>query len=86
MFQEEKNFNIRISLEAHFPEDYDGDDDGQAWLHDWEARVKPDVVKSIFTTLRKFPSWSAHVRNRGIAQTEEIEISLVKDYSNPTHS
>ena len=86
MFQEEKSFNIRFSLEAHFPEDYDGDDDGQAWLHDWEARVKPDVVKSIFTTLRKYPSWAAHVRNRGMAQTEEIEISLVKDYSNPTPS
>ena len=66
-----------------FPEDYEGDEDGHAWLHDWETRVKPDVIKSIFTTLRKFPSWSAHVRNRGIEQTEEIEISLVKDYSKP---
>jgi len=86
MYQEEKTFNVRFSLEAHFPEDYEGEDDAYAWLHDWEGRVMPEVLKSIFTTLRKFPSWSARVRNRGMAQTEEIEISLVKDYSKSADS
>jgi len=86
MYQEEKTFTVRFSLEAHFPEEYDGEEDAHAWLHDWETRVMPDVLKSIFTTLRKFPSWSARVRNRGIAQTEEIEISLVKDYSKSANS
>lgn len=81
MYHEEKTFNVCFSLEARFPDDYEGDDDAHAWLNDWETRVMPDVLKSIFTTLRKFPSWSAHVRNRGIPQTEEIEISLVKDYA-----
>lgn len=86
MYQEEKTFNVRFSLEAQFPEDYEGEDDAHAWLHDWESRVMPEVLKSIFTTLRKFPSWSARVRNRGMAQTEEIEISLLKDYSRPSDS
>ena len=86
MFQEEKVFNVRFSLEANFPEDYEGDEDGHAWVQDWETRIKPDLIKSVFTTLRKFPSWSAHVRNRGIAQTEEIEISLVKDFSEAINS
>ena len=81
MYQEEKSFVVRFNLEATFSEDYEGDEDAYAWLHDWETRVKPDVMKSIFTSLRKFPSWSAHVRNRGMASTEEIEISLVKDHS-----
>ena len=85
MYQEEKQFTVRFCLEAHFPEEYDGEDDANAWLRDWETRVMPDMVKSIFTTLRKFPSWKAHVRNRGIAPTEEIEISLVKDYANPVN-
>ena len=85
MYQEEKTFTVRFSLEANFPEEYEGEEDQHAWLNDWETRVMPDVLKSIFTTLRKFPSWSARVRNRGIAQTEEIEISLVKDYSKPTN-
>ncbi len=83
MYHEEKTFTVSFSLEAKFPDDYEGDDDEQAWLHDWEARVMPDVVKSIFTTLRKYPSWAAHVRNRGIAQTEAIEVALIKDYTIP---
>ena len=86
MYQEEKTFNVRFSLEAQFPEDYEGEEDGHAWLRDWESRVLPEVMKSIFTTLRKYPSWSARIRNRGIAQTEEIEISLLKDYSAPPDS
>ena len=81
MYQEEKTFCVRFSLEANFPEDYEGEEDEYAWLHDWESRVMPEVLKAIFTTVRKFPSWSARVRNRGMARTEEIEISLVKDYS-----
>lgn len=83
MFQEEKTFTVRFSLEARFPDEYEGDDDAHAWLGDWDARVRPEVLKSIFSTLRKFPSWSAHVRNRGMAPTEEVEIAMVKDFSEP---
>ncbi|UCE64522.1 MAG: hypothetical protein JSU59_05115 [Nitrospirota bacterium] len=86
MYQEEKTFYVRFSLEAQFPDDYEGEDDAHAWLHDWDSRVMPEVLKSIFTTLRKFPSWSARVRNRGMAQTEEIEITLMRDYSKPVDS
>ena len=81
MFQEEKTFAIRFNLEAKFPEDYDGDDDDYAWLNDWETRVKPDLLKVIFSELRRYPSWSAHVRNRGISATDEVEIALVKNFS-----
>ena len=84
MYQEEKTFTLRFALEAKFPEDYEGDDDGYAWLQDWEGRVMPELVQSIFTTRRKYPSWSARIRNRGMAQTEEVEIALVKDYSQNT--
>lgn len=83
--QEETSFNIRFSLEAKFPEDYEGDEDALAWVRDWDARVKPDVMKAIFQTLRNFPEWSAHIRNRGMAATDEIEIALVKDFSGPSH-
>ncbi|GJL64907.1 MAG: hypothetical protein NPIRA04_35610 [Nitrospirales bacterium] len=85
MYHEDKTFTVSFSLEAHFSDDYEGDEDEQAWLHDWESRVMPDVVKSIFTTLRKYPSWSARVRNRGIAPTEAIEIALIKDYTKPVN-
>ncbi len=78
MYQEDKTFNLRFSLEAQFPESYEGDDDNFAWLHDWENRVKPDLLKVIFGELRKYPSWSVHVRNRGMATVDEVEIALVK--------
>ncbi|MCZ6800782.1 MAG: hypothetical protein O7F12_09870 [Nitrospirae bacterium] len=81
MFQEEKVFNLRFSLEAQFSEEYDGDEDSYGWVHDWEARVKPDLIKAIFSSLRKYPAWKAHIRNRGLDSTHEIEIALVKSYS-----
>ncbi|RMH35220.1 MAG: hypothetical protein D6690_09415 [Nitrospirae bacterium] len=78
MYQEEKTFTVRIALEAQFPDHYDGEEDAHGWLHDWETQVKPELLKAIFATLRRFPGWTAHVRNRGVSPADEIEIALVK--------
>ncbi len=85
MFQEEKSFNFRFNLEVTFPEDYDGQEDEYAWLHDWEARVKPDLLKTIFDSLRRHPSWIVRVRNRGISPLDEIEIAMTKNLSKVNH-
>lgn len=82
MFQEEKTFNLRFSLEASFPEDYDGNEDNHAWVQDWEKRIKPELMKLIFDFLRRHSSWTVHVRNRGLPPTDEIEIAMLKDFSN----
>ena len=84
MYHEEESFNIRFSLEAKFPNEYDGEDDERVWLQQWESQVKPDIVKSIFQTLEHYPDWAARFRNRGIAATDEIEIVLEKSYSDPS--
>ena len=84
MYQEEESFNLRFSLEAKFPDDYDGEDDERVWLKQWEAQIKPDIVKSIFQTLERYPDWAARFRNRGMAATEEIEIVLEKTFSDPS--
>ncbi len=81
MFQEEESFKLRFSLEATFPDDYDGEDDERAWLQQWEAQVKPDIVKSIFQTLERHPGWVARFRNRGVATSDEIEIVLEKSFA-----
>ena len=78
MYQEDKTFILRFNLESQFPENYDGNDDNFAWLQDWETRVKPGLLKVIFSELRKYPSWTVHVRNRGMSTTDEVEIVLVK--------
>lgn len=83
MYQEEKTFTLRFSLEASFPEDYEGDDDNHAWAREWESRIKPQVLKQVFELLRQHPTWTSHIRNRGIPPTDEIEIVLERDFSKP---
>lgn len=78
MFQEEKTFNLRFTLEANFPEDYEGEEDHHAWLQEWEKRIKPDLLKVVFESLRTHPSWTVHVRNRGHSPLDEIEIAMIK--------
>ena len=84
MYQEDQTFHIRFSLEATFPDHYEGEDDERVWLKQWETQVKPDIVKSIFHTLERYPEWTARFRNRGMAATDEIEIVLEKSYSDPS--
>lgn len=81
MFKEEKEFTLRFSLEAQFPEEYEGDEEGYLWLKEWETAVKPELLKVIFASLRRHPHWAAHVRNRGVSAENEIEIVLTKDIS-----
>ncbi len=83
MYQEEKTFTLRFSLEASFPGDYEGEEDTQAWVREWEARIKPDLLKVLFESLRQHKSWQTHVRNRGKSPADEIEIVLARDFSKP---
>jgi hypothetical protein len=83
MYQEEKTFTLRFNLEASFPEDYEGDEEDLAWVQEWEAQIKPDLLKVLFESLRQHQSWQAHVRNRGKSPGDEIEIVLARDFSKP---
>ena len=83
MYQEEKTFTLRFSLEASFPNDYEGEEENQAWVQEWEARIKPDLLKTLFESLRQHRSWQTYVRNRGKSPADEIEIVLAKDFSKP---
>ncbi|OQW34020.1 MAG: hypothetical protein A4E19_19050 [Nitrospira sp. SG-bin1] len=81
MYQEEKTFTIRFTLEASFPDDYTGDEDERAWVREWEAGIKPHLLKSVFESLRRHEGWTSHIRNRGASPADEIEIVLAKDFS-----
>lgn len=80
MFAEEKTFRLTFSLEAEFPEDYDGDADQYQWVREWEGAIKGEVLKAVFTTLRRHPGWTARVRNRGVSEQDEIEIAMSKTF------
>jgi hypothetical protein len=81
MVQEEKVFRFRFSLEANFPEDYEGEEDSYAWLQEWEKQIKPELLKLIFDSLRRHSSWTVRVRNRGFSPHDEIEIAMEKDFT-----
>ncbi|BCA53301.1 hypothetical protein W02_04410 [Nitrospira sp. KM1] len=83
MYQEEKTFLMRFTLEASFPDDYEGDVDNLVWLQEWEARIKPELMKLIFESLRRHPSWKSRIRNRGASPADEVEIVLARDYGEP---
>lgn len=81
MYQEEKTFTLRFSLEARFPDEYEGDHDSHAWVRAWETRIKPEMIKAVFESLRRTPHWTAHTRNRGKSPEDEIEVVLERDFS-----
>jgi len=83
VFQEDKTFTLRFALEARFPEDYDGDEDGYLWVKEWEQRLKPELVKLVFDYLRRHPAWVVHVRNRGASPLDEIEIAMERAFPGP---
>lgn len=82
---DEKTFVIRFSLSADIPEVLreDEDFDAEAWRQEWEAGVKPGLLRVIFAHLRAFPGWAAHIRNRGLPPADEIEIVARRRYETP---
>jgi hypothetical protein len=83
MYQEEKSFAMKFTLEASFPDDYEGEEDNKVWVREWEALIKPEIVKLVFEALRRHPGWTSHIRNRGASPADEIEVVLARDFSNP---
>ncbi|HWX09371.1 MAG TPA: hypothetical protein VNY33_05285 [Gaiellaceae bacterium] len=74
--REEGSFIVRIELSAEFGEAYEGDDDGNAWLQRWRARVQPRLARAIFEQLRAEPGFTAVPSSRGKNPEVELEISV----------
>jgi hypothetical protein len=74
--REEGRFVVRIELVAEFDEDYDGNDDGNAWLEAWRANVRPRVVRAVMSELRGAPGFTAVPVSRGKNPDDELEIEV----------
>jgi hypothetical protein len=83
--KQDKCFTLRFSLTAEVPPELLEQDDFEEteWLNDWEANIKPGLLRAVFTHLRKFDGWEAHVRNRGISPVDEIEVVVTRNYEPP---
>jgi hypothetical protein len=84
--REEGSFTLRIELSAEFGEAYEGDDDGNAWLERWRARVQPRLARAVFELLRAEPGFTAVASPRGRNPEEELEISVRFQPRTPTAS
>jgi hypothetical protein len=82
MQSDEYGFLLRFSVRSDVPSALLADDDfdERAFLAEWESVLKPEVVRAVFQALRAAPGWSAHVRNRGAASTDEVEIVVERSY------
>lgn len=78
----EEEFRLRFHLEIDISEEAldDDDFDENAWKLEWERGLKPQVIRAVFDALRGTPLWSSHIRNRGIATDDEVEIVVRRSY------
>jgi hypothetical protein len=85
METKEKSFSIRFSLSATIPDALWEDDDFEedTWLDEWEAQIKPGLIRAVFVHLRAFPNWEAHIRNRGVSPLDEVEIVIERRFTLP---
>lgn len=74
--REEGRFSIRIELSAEFDADYEGDDDGYAWLHRFRDHVRPRIARAVFDALRADPDFTAVPTSRGASPDEHLEIDV----------
>jgi len=73
---EEASLTIRIELRAEFEPEYEGEDDGRAWLERWRASVQPRVVRAVFDALRADPAYDVIPASRGRSPDENVDIDV----------
>ncbi len=77
-YVEERDFTLRLDLRCEFPENYEGDHDGYAWLRDFHDRILPRLVKATVDAIREHPGWRVRPANRGRSSEDEIALVVEK--------
>ena len=76
MHRETHTFTVRIELEASFDDDYEGDDDGGAWLRRFHDETRPQVVAAIMRVLAADRRVTVRPQSRGRSPEDEVEIGV----------
>jgi hypothetical protein len=74
--REEGALTIRIELSAEFDEDYEGDDDGNAWLERFRRDVQPNVLRALFDALRADRKFDVIPVSRGRSPDENVDVEV----------
>jgi hypothetical protein len=68
---EERDFTLRLELRCAFPEDYDGDEDGYAWVEQFRP-IAAEIARAAANAIRTRPGWRVRPGNRGRPADEEV--------------
>jgi hypothetical protein len=74
-YVEEREFTVRLELRCEFPDDYDGDEDGFAWVAEL-PELAAEVVRNTLAAVARRPGWKARPKNRGRSSEDEITLLL----------
>jgi hypothetical protein len=72
-YVEEREFTLRFAVRCEFPDDYDGDQDGQEWARAFDP-IAADAVAAAAEAVRRRPGWSVRPANRGRPSTDEVTL------------
>jgi hypothetical protein len=73
-YVEERDFTLRLLLRCEFPESYEGERDGYAWVREFQDRIVPRLVQAAVAVIREHPGWTVHPGNRGRALEDEVTL------------
>jgi len=72
-YVEQREFSLRIELRCAFPENYEGDADGYAWVEEVQPALS-EIVRAAAAILAQRGSFRVHPANRGRPADEEVTL------------
>ena len=73
-YVEERDFTLRLDLRCAFPDAYDGERDGYAWVREFHADIVPLLVQAVVSVMRAHLGWQVSPANRRRALEDEISL------------
>lgn len=73
-YVEERDFTLRVELRCEFPEGYEGERDGYAWVREFQDHIAPRLVQAAVSVVRQHPGWTVRPGNRGRAAEDEVTL------------
>jgi hypothetical protein len=77
-YVEEREFLLRLEVRCPFPPDYDGDEDGYAWVESFRP-IANQIVQAAAAAAKAHPGWRVRFGNRGRPTDEEVTLILERE-------
>ncbi len=77
-YVEERDFTLHLDLRCEFPDGYEGEQDGYAWVREFHDEIVPRLVQAAVRLIRERPGWTVRPGNRGRPPEDEVSLVLEK--------